>query len=68
MAHFYETKDVGHNLREDEQKMYEVEKAATSATTLIGNYLTRYISATEKATIRYIIVGVDAGSCRLLLS
>jgi hypothetical protein len=41
--------------------MYEVGKAATSATTLIASDLTRYIWATWKATIRYIIVIVYWG-------
>jgi len=47
---------------EDEQKIYEVGKAATSATPLMVRYLTRYISATGTATIRYITVIVaEAG-------
>jgi hypothetical protein len=38
--------------------IYEVGKAATSATSLRLRDLTRYIFATSKATIRYIIVSV----------
>jgi hypothetical protein len=38
------------------EKIYEVEKAATSATMLSANNLTRYIWRYESATVRYIIV------------
>ncbi len=40
----------------DCENIYEVGKGVTSATTLDLSNLTRYISATWKATIRYIIV------------
>jgi hypothetical protein len=41
--------------------MYEVGKAATSATSLVIRNLTRYISATQVATIRYVSVNAIVG-------
>jgi hypothetical protein len=57
MAHFYKIeRSEGRNLREDEQKIYEVGKAVTAVTSLITKYLSRYIFLNRPVTSRYIIV------------